>query len=458
MRVRSAVEQELAEFAYGLEWSQVPGPVREKVEDMLIDALANAIAGRSAEGTARVERALVSLDGRGLMTVVGSAQRLSLLGATAQNAYQVTAYTMCDVYRPALCHVTPEIVPVALAIAERQGSSGDEFLAAVTVGMEATVRLGRAINYAELRRRGFHSPGILGAMGAALAAGRLLGLSPEGCRGALGLAGSQASGTFAALGTDGVKFHQMLGARSGVTAAVLAHHGLRASMDVLSAPDGGVFSAYSNGACPEAVVADLGREWELQQISLRSHPGSSSVQAVGEAVELVAQDEGVSLSGVRSVSVTVPPSAWAMCEGVSWRDQLGALQSARYVAAAILARGAWWVELFDEATRADQSISQFARERVTVQASEEVPLGGAKVVVETNDGRSLEAYRPCALGDPAEPLSSSHIQAKLELACRSVPVAGDAAAISGAVRGLPGAVDLRLLLSQVRASPRRGTR
>ena len=47
--------------------------------------------------------------------------RLSLAGATLLNGYLVTAVTMCDVHRPTLTHITPEVVPPALAIAERDG-------------------------------------------------------------------------------------------------------------------------------------------------------------------------------------------------------------------------------------------------------------------------------------------------------------------------------------------------
>jgi len=53
-------------------------------------------------------------------SVIGGG-RLSLAGATLLNGYLVTAVTMCDVHRPTLTHITPEVVPAALAIAEREG-------------------------------------------------------------------------------------------------------------------------------------------------------------------------------------------------------------------------------------------------------------------------------------------------------------------------------------------------
>ena len=41
--------------------------------------------------------------------------------ATLLNGYLITAVTVCDVHRATLCHTTPEVVPPALAIAERDG-------------------------------------------------------------------------------------------------------------------------------------------------------------------------------------------------------------------------------------------------------------------------------------------------------------------------------------------------
>lgn len=35
---------------------------------------------------------------------------------------------MCDVYRPTLTHITPEIMPPTLTIAERDGTSGRDLL------------------------------------------------------------------------------------------------------------------------------------------------------------------------------------------------------------------------------------------------------------------------------------------------------------------------------------------
>src|SRR5207253_265087 len=163
-------------------------------------------------------------------------------GATMLNGYLITAVTMCDAHRPTLTHITPEVVPPALAIAERDGLSGRDLLVAIVAGSKVTTRVGIGIDYQAFRARGWHGPGIFGPFGAAAAVGRLRGFDTDTMARAFGLAGSQAAGTFAAWGTPTVKFHQCRGALSGLLAALLAEQKFVATREFLTARDGGLYN------------------------------------------------------------------------------------------------------------------------------------------------------------------------------------------------------------------------
>ena len=92
------------------------------LQELLLDTLACAVAGRGEE-TEQVAALASGLAQSNESSVIGG-DRLSLAGATMLNGYLVTAVTMCDVHRSTLTHVTPEVMPPALAIAERDGLSG----------------------------------------------------------------------------------------------------------------------------------------------------------------------------------------------------------------------------------------------------------------------------------------------------------------------------------------------
>src|SRR5713226_7960608 len=269
----------LAEFAASLQYNDIPDETREYCKDVLLDTLACALAGHQGEETHQLAALSSAIAQSNESTVIGG-DRLSLAGATMLNGYLITAVTMCDVHRATLTHITPEVIPPALAIAERDALSGRDLLIAMAAGFEVTTRVGIGLDYPTFRAKGWHGPGVFGPFGAAAAVGRLLRLSSETMARAFGLAGSQAAGTFAAWGTPTVKFHQCRGALSGLLAALLAEQNFLATREFLTAPDGGLYNTYSNGGRPEAAVADLGKRWELEEIALRLWPSASSIQGM----------------------------------------------------------------------------------------------------------------------------------------------------------------------------------
>jgi 2-methylcitrate dehydratase PrpD len=197
----------LAAFAATLEASDIPGGVRALCKDLLLDTLACAVAGHAGDEIEQVAALAAALAPPGDSSVIGGG-RSSLAGATLLNAYLVTATAMGDVHRATMTHVGPAVIPPALAIAERDAQSGGALLEAIAAGAEITLRIAVALDYVAFRAKGWHTPGVVGPFGAAAAAGRLIGLDAETMAGAFGLAGSQAAGTFAAMGTSAFKFHQ----------------------------------------------------------------------------------------------------------------------------------------------------------------------------------------------------------------------------------------------------------
>src|SRR5215470_13467489 len=110
--------QALAQFAATLTYDDIPQRVREHIKNVFLDTLACAVAGHQGEETGQLVGLASGLAQSSEASVIGG-ERLSLAGATLLNGYLVSAVTMCDIHRATLTHVTPEVVPAALAIAER---------------------------------------------------------------------------------------------------------------------------------------------------------------------------------------------------------------------------------------------------------------------------------------------------------------------------------------------------
>jgi 2-methylcitrate dehydratase PrpD len=440
---------ELAGFIANLDYEQLPAAVRERVKDIILDTLASAIAGRQGDETRQIRALATALGGSREATVIGGEQ-LSLAGATLLNGYLITAVTVCDVHRPTLCHTTPQVLPPALALAERNGASGRALITAVAAGLETTVRVGLGTNYPAFRGKGWHSPGVIGPFGGAAAAGKLLGLDAERQRNAFGLAGSQSAGTFAHWGTPTIKFHQSRGALSGLMAALLAEQGFLASAEVLAHKDGGIFNAYSDGGRPDAVVAELGGRWQLEQIALRLWPAASSIQTVISSLFALIRAHDLTPARITSVRVGLSKTVYDMHGTLPWNDKFKALLSTPYVTAIVLHDRRCWLEQFEPARLKDSAVDAFARERVKVEIDPEVQGTGAAVEIRTVDGKVHSDRRAAPKGDPSDPLTRGEIEDKLRTAAAGFMPESTVKRIIALVGNLERLADVRELTTALR--------
>ena len=442
----------LARFAATLEYDRIPPHTREYCKNLLLDTLACAVAGHQGEETSQVAAFAAALAQSGESSVIADG-RLSLAGATLLNAYLVTAVTMCDIHRSTLTHITPEVVPPALAVGERDGVTGRELLVALAAGCEITTRVGLGLDFPEARKRGWHGPGVIGPFGAAAAVGRLLKLDDATMAKAFGLAGSQAAGTFAAWGTPTVKFHQCRGALSGLMAALLAQQGFLATQEFLTAADGGLYTTYTNGGKPQAALAELGERWELEQIALRLWPSASTIQGLITAMFDLIEQHPVKPEQIRSIRVALGETANRM-HGIfpKYKGKFEALLSTHYVAAVILHDRELTLAQFEPQRYNDPKLKAFAADKVEVIEDKSLQGVESRVEAETVDGRTITVRCDTPRGSPENPLTRAQIEAKFRAYAKG-RIAPDAVEkIIGAVAKLEELGDVRSLMSLLSAA------
>ena len=448
------VTEVLAGFAASLQYDDIPERTREYCKTLLLDTLACAVAGHKGEETQQVAALASALAQSTESSVIGG-DRLSLAGATILNGFLVTAVTMCDAHRATLTHVTPEVVPPALAIAERDGLSGRDLLVALAAGSEVLTRIGIGLDYPAFRAKGWHGPGVLGPFGAAAAVGRLRGFDTETMAKAFGLAGSQAAGTFAAWGTPTVKFHQCRGALSGLLAALLAEQKFLATREFLTAKDGGLYNVYANGGKPEAATADLGKRWELEQIALRLWPSASSIQGMNTALFDLIEQNKIDPARVKKVRIALSQPTFDLHGKLPhYKGKFDALISGHYTAAIILHDQELTLAQFDPARYDDANMRRAAAEQIEIRS--DPALSGVQAVVEIEtDGKTLTSRCDFPRGAPENPLSRAQIENKFRTYAEGVLSPAAIAGTLEAVNDLDKLGSVRQLMDLLRA-PRRG--
>src|SRR5580693_1377365 len=444
----------LAEFAASLTYEAIPERVRDYCKDLLLDALACALAGHAGEETHQVAALSAALAQSRETSVIGG-DRLSLAGATMLNGFLITAVTMCDAHRATMTHITPEVVPPALAIAERDALSGRDLLVALAAGFEVTTRVGIGTDYPKFRARGWHGPGIFGPFGAAAAVGSLLKFDADTMARAFGLAGSQAAGTFAAWGTPTVKFHQCRGALSGLMAALLAQQKFVATREFLTAKDGGLYNTYVDGGKPDLAAADLGARWELERIAMRLWPSATLIQGMNTALFDLLGKQNIDPARIAKVRIGLSEQAFGMHGGFdTYKAKFEALLSAHYTAAVVLHDRTLTLAQFEPGRYDDPKLRTFAAKQVEVRA--EATVGGSQAMVDIAmaDGSTLSARCEHPLGAFENPVSRAQIEQKFRTYAQKFLPGGHIADVIGAVERLEDFGPVRRLMDVLRVVPR----
>lgn len=402
----------LADFAAGLTLDAIPDDVRTSCKLLILDALACALAGHQGEETGQLT-AMAGALGQSKESSVFGGTPMTLAGATMLNGYLITAVTMCDVHRATLTHITPEVIPPAFAIAERDNVSGADLLVAIAAGLEITTRIGLGLDYPVFRKKGWHGPGVIGPFGSAAAVGRLRGFDTETMARAFGLAGSQSAGTFAAWGTPTVKWHQCRGALSGLMGALLAEQDFVATKEFLTTPDGGLYNTYADGGLPDLAIGDLGSRWELQRIAMRLWPSATALQEVLTALFSAIESNPVPFDSIESVKLGVSQTPYDMHGGFStYKAKFEALLSAHYVAAVFLRDRTLTLAQFEPDCYDDASLRAFAANQVTISADPTLTGGQCIAEIKTKSGETLSARCDYPLGAPENPVSGQQIEDK----------------------------------------------
>ncbi len=278
------ITRALADFVAGTSLGDIPDSVLERVKIHLLDALAAGYVGTHLSWSRMVAELVAAEGGAEQCSTFGSSRRVTAAQAALVNGVLIGGYEAN--HSGHLTHSAATVTPSAMAIAEREHSSGADLLLALALGTEVGCRIG----YAQVRtvedERGFHNLTVNGPFASAAAAGRLLGLDPTHQTWAFGIAGSQCGGLaeYAWTGAMTKRLHPGLASRGGLESAVLASRGFTGPETIIEGPMG-LFNAFAPTPKPERVLADIGDTWHLVKTMIKGYPCHGTGQPVVSAMQ-----------------------------------------------------------------------------------------------------------------------------------------------------------------------------
>jgi len=420
----TAVTRQFAEFVAGLSYDALPVEVPERVKALALDLVGIALRARNeAESTAPMIAAAgrLGLTG-GACTVIGDAAGYAPPGAAMLNGTLGHSLDFDDTHAPGSLHPSAPIVPAALAAAEMTGADGRAVITAAVAGYETQIRLALALDPAAHYDRGFHPTATCGAFGAAAAAGRLLGLDPEGYANAFGIVLSMSAGSMQYLvnGAWTKRSHVGHAAMCGLIGATLAREGYKGAAEAIEGK-WGFLHAYAPAADAAKAVSGLGSRWETLKIAVKPYPSCRYGHAPLDGILTLAREHGIRAEDVEEVVVGLPEPGWKLIGDPEPAKQApksvvdGQFSMAFCAAVALRSGGFGWD---DYARHLGDPVTLALCKRVKTwvdpraQADFQKNMSGS-VRIKTRRGQ-FDTYVQVAKGEPENFVSAAELRAKFD--------------------------------------------
>lgn len=467
----------LAGFATDVDVAALPAAVVSESKRILLDSLGCAVASlgeRGAEIAVRFGRVLGGE--RGEASIIGTDVRTSEIGAAFANAELVNALDQDAVLPPG--HVTPYVLPGALAAAEARSGSGARLLAAIAAGHEISYRIGKATDYLRDMKDGVVTiPPVIGysstIFGAAAAIGVVREYPRDTVADALGIAGStvpvnaQRAWMMHAPATT-IKYQLAGGmAQTAMTAAYLAEFGHRGDRRILDDREYGFprFIGTSRWV-PEPITDGLGVKWRFTaEQAFKPYPHCRVMHGIFDALIEIVEKHDLKPDEIESITAYgesfVQQPTWVNEDVTEARDAEFSMTHGLAVAAHRVPPGKAWLDpdlVRGESVTALMGRSSFephpdyadalAGNASARQSRVEVVARGQTHVGE----RSFPKGVPSP--DPSTYMTDDELAAKFWHNVEGIVADPDAEAVIDAVGDLENVDDLRVIMERMRPARR----
>jgi 2-methylcitrate dehydratase PrpD len=452
-----SVSGHLAHWGAGVNPHDIPAAVRARAKTCLMDTIGVAIAGSQSDA-AGLARALCAEGGtRGSSTAFGTSRLFSAQAAAFANGTSAHAFDFDDNCYAGFVHGSAVIAPATLAMGEQTDASGADVITAFAVGSECEYAIGAASQNA-LYEHGWWTTGVLGPIGASMAAARLLRLDAAKTHAALGLALAGTGGMKACFGSDAKALLAGRASEAGVVCAELARRGASGPEHAIEDRNGFV-NLFNDGIFDRSSVAAIGRHWYLQTpgVDIKRIPVCLSSHAAVDAVSDLVTTHRLDVTDIDTIVCDVPSIVRANLKYDRPRTVREAQFSMPFAIAASLRFRSLDLSCLNAESLRDEALAALMT-RVSMRTgpmwdtpgmSVRAPEG-AQVRLALHDGSHVQAFRDKARGSAADPLSAPQIEQKF-LACVA-PVLGErcAAGLLGRLERLDSPAPLRDLFPDTR--------
>jgi 2-methylcitrate dehydratase PrpD len=404
------ITERISEFVVETSFEDMSEEVVQIAKEFVLDSIGASLIG-SLEPASKIARKYIEeIGGLPEAGVIGGGFKTSVINAAFLNGTSNHASELEACGDFAGCNPL-SVIPVALAFGEKLRLTGKKILEGIIVGFEIQGKMGMATTPGS-HAKGWCSISLHGTLGAAVTAAKMLELSVDQTRMALGIAADQASGLMRQLGTMTHLLEGGLGCRNGVLAATLAKMGLTAADDIFDGhPSFWEVYVGEGNFDPEKMMNNLGSPFYFLSpgISMKKYPCCFFMHRALDAALQLIEKHKIDYENVGCIEAGVTPFIYDALVG---HENPKSGDMARFslehcLASAILKKKVTVDSFTDEEVRSQ--VFKEAREKVKLTVHPEWPSGRSALVipitVKLRDGNEFSNKVERLMGSAELPLN-----------------------------------------------------
>lgn len=418
--------QAFANFVVNHSYEQLSQQAIHLTKLSLLDWLGSTLAGGKEKPALLLSHTLGQFGGNQQATDLVTRQKTSAHYAAMINGGASHILEVDDVHKASILHAGASIIPAAFAVAEWKQSSGKQLIEAIALGFEVGIRIGEAVTPSHYEI--FHTTGTVGTFGAAIAAGKLLGLTVEEMTHALGSAGTQAAGLWEFIedGAMSKQLHPAKAASNGVLSAVLAKEQFTAASRILEGRRG-FFAGMVKEVNQELLFDNLGDHYKIVENTFKIHSCCRHIHPALDCLQAIVAETGAKTEEIRQIIVETYQVALNITNKPDPRSVFESKFSLPYSCALMATKGRAGLDEFTVENLFDPQIRQLSNQvvlRVDPFIDRLYPAQWpARVTVHYADGTAVTKETFYPKGDPENPASEQELMEKfLTLAQKSIPL------------------------------------
>lgn len=403
------VTERLARYVLETSYPSFPKEVVHQGKRCFLDLLGVALGGAKQPLSKILVKMVKDFGGQPQATILGHGLKTNVMNAALVNGAMAHALDYDDTHSGSLGHPSAPLIPAVLAVAEWKGLSGKSALEAFILGFEVETRIGLGMGMKHYDR-GWHATSTFGRFGAAVAAGKLLGLSLEEMKIALGLAGTQAAGLRLVFGTMTKPFHPGKCAFDGVLSAILAQRGFTCAPNIIEGKKG-YWEVLGDDSNLEPMVKDLGKKYEVLKNTFKPYAACLLTHPTIDAILEMRNKYNLKPEDVEAISCDVGKFCLDSAGQVEPKTGLAGKFSTYYCAALALAEGVAGENMFTDKKVQDPQMVAL-RKKVKAKVVPGYKDTEAKVTITAKGGKKYSAYVDTPKGDPRNPPTDEELENK----------------------------------------------